>query len=90
MFRFCYNLRNGVIDVIALCDKICKPLILSIVIHRGSYLNAHVLLNLLIELGKVTKCEGCRAIYRFLRNEFDKFNTTTARMLDSIHHITLR
>ena len=27
---------------------------------------AHVLLNLLIELGKVIKCEACRAFYHFL------------------------
>ena len=39
-------------------------------INRGSYMSAHVLLNLL--------------------NEFNKFNNTRARMLDSISHMTLR
>ena len=38
-------------------------------------MSAHVLLNLLNELEK---------------NEFNKFNNTRARMLDSIYHMTLR
>ena len=38
----------------------CEP-----VIHRGSYIGAHVLLNLLNELGKEIKCEACRAFYLF-------------------------
>ena len=29
------------------------------------YISAHVLLNLLNELGKVIKCEACRAFYHF-------------------------
>ena len=57
---------------------------------RGSYLSAHVLLNLLNELGKAIKYEACRAFYRFFRNEFNKFNNTRARMLDYIYHMTLR
>ena len=32
-------------------------------------MSAHVLLNLLNDLGKRDKCEACRAIYLFL-NEF--------------------
>ena len=40
-------------------------------------MSAHVLLNLL-------------NILSLFRNEFDKFNNTTARMLDSIYHMTLR
>ena len=43
-------------------------------------MSAHVLLNLLNELGKEIKCEACRAFYLF-RNEFNKFNNTSARML---------
>ena len=39
-------------------------------------MSAHVLLNIFNELGK--------------RNEFNKFNNTRARMLDSIYHMTLR
>ena len=35
-------------------------------IHRGSYMSAHVLLNLLNKLGeKEIKCEACRAFYPF-------------------------
>ena len=29
-------------------------------VHRGSYMSAHVLLNLLNEMGKKIKCEACR------------------------------
>ena len=32
-------------------------------INRGSYMNVHVLLNLLNVLGKRDKCEDCRAFY---------------------------
>ena len=53
-------------------------------------MSAHVLLNLLKELGKRYKCEACRAFYIFFRNKFNKFNKTRARMLDSIYHMTLR
>ena len=55
-------------------------------------MSAHVLLNLLNKLGKRDKMLGkaCRAFYLFLRNEFNKFNNTRARMLDSIYHMTLR
>ena len=31
--------------------------------YRGSYTSAHVLLNLLNELGEVIKCEACLAFY---------------------------
>ena len=44
-------------------------------------MSAHVLLNLLNELGKRDK---------IFRNEFNEFNDTRARMLDSIYHMTLR
>ena len=52
-------------------------------------MSAHVLLNLLNELGKKIKCETCRAFYLF-RNEFNRFNNTGARMLDYIYHMTLK
>ena len=39
--------------------------------------------------GKEIKCEACRAFYLFFRNEFNKFNNTRSRMLDSIYHMTL-
>ena len=35
------------------------------VINRGSYMIAHVLLNLLNELGKIDKMRGLRAFYLF-------------------------
>ena len=35
------------------------------ILYRGSYMSAHVLLNLLNDLGKVIKCEACRAFYHF-------------------------
>ena len=37
----------------------------TIFIHRGSYMSAHVLLNLLNELGEKIRCEACRVSYRF-------------------------
>ena len=59
-------------------------------INRGSYMSAHVLLNLLNELGKRDKMRGLPSILSLFRNEFNKFNNTRARMLDSIYHMTLR
>ena len=41
-------------------------------------MNAHVLLNLLNELGKVIKCDACREFITFSQREFDKFNNTGA------------
>ena len=32
---------------------------------------------------KEIKCEACGAFYLFFRNEFNKFNNTGARLLDS-------
>ena len=54
-------------------------------------MSVHVLLNLLNRVGsKEIKCQACQAVYLFFRNEFNKFNKTRARMLDSIYHMTLR
>ena len=58
-------------------------------IYRESYMSAHVLLNLLNELGKRDKMRGLPSILSLFRNEFNKFNNTRARMLDSIYHMTL-
>ena len=57
-------------------------------LHRGSYMSAHVLLILLNELGKRDKMRGLPSILSLFRNEFNKFNNTRARMLDSIYQIT--
>ena len=58
------------------------------VLNRGSYLSAHVLLNLLNELEKSDKMRGLPSILSLFRNEFNKFNNTRARMLDCIYHMT--
>ena len=58
------------------------------IINRGSYMSAHVLLNLLNELRKRDKMRGLPSILSLFRNEFYKFNNTRARMLDSIYHMT--
>ena len=50
---------------------------------------ALVLLNLLNELGKRDKMRGLPSNLSLFRNEFNKFNNTRARMLDSIYHMTL-
>ena len=51
-------------------------------------MSAHVLLNLLNELGKRDKMPGLLSILSLFRNKFNKFNNTRARMLDSIYHHT--
>ena len=56
-------------------------------LYRGSYMSAHVLLNLLNELGKRDKMRGLPSILSLFRNEFNKFNNTRARMLESIYHM---
>ena len=52
-------------------------------------MSAHVLLNLLIKLGKSDKMLGFRSFF-FFCNKFDKFSNTRSQMLDSIYHMTLR
>ena len=47
------------------------------------------LLNLLNELRKSDKRLGLPSIYLLFRNEFNKFNNTGARMLDSIYYWTV-
>ena len=53
-------------------------------------MSAHVLLNLLNELGKRDKMRGLPSILSLFPNEFNKFNNKRARMLDSIYHMALR
>ena len=52
----------------------------SRVIYRGSYMSVHGLLFLSNELGK-------RSLFR---DEFNKFNNTGTRMLDSTYHMALK
>ena len=49
-------------------------------------MNAHVLLNLLNELGKRDKMRELPSILSLFRKEFNKFINTRARMLDTIYH----
>ena len=51
-------------------------------------MSAHVLFNLLNELGKRDKMRGLPSIVFLFRNKYNKFNNTRARMLDSICHMT--
>ena len=53
-------------------------------------MSANVLLNLLNELGERDKMRGLPNILSLLRNEFNKFNNTGARMLDSIYPMNLK
>ena len=53
-------------------------------------MSAHVLLNLLNEFGKSDKMRGLPSILSLFRKEFNEFNNTGARMLDSIYHMTLK
>ena len=50
----------------------------------------HVLLNLINGFGKSDKMRGMPSILSLFRNEFNKFNNTRERMLDSIYHMPLR
>ena len=53
-------------------------------------MSAHVLLNLLKSWGKAIKKRGLPSTLSLFRNEFNKFNNTGARMLDSFYHMTYR
>ena len=53
-------------------------------------MSVHVLLNLLIKLGKSDKMGGLPTILSLFRNESNKFNNTGAQMLDSIYHMALK
>ena len=72
------------------CMKSCYPSgkngynMLFVHLHRGFYMSAHVLLNLLNKLRKKDKMRGLPSILSLSRNKFNKFNNTGARMLDSI------
>ena len=60
------------------------------ILNRGSYLSAHVLLNLLNVLAKSNKMQGWSCILSLFCNEFNKFNYTGAQMLDSTYHMTMK
>ena len=53
-------------------------------------MSAHVLLNLSNEFGKRGKMQSLPRILSLFGNDFNKFNNTRARTLDSIYHMTFR
>ena len=53
-------------------------------------MSAHVLSNLLNELGNRDKIGCLMNILSLFHNEFNNFNNTRAPMLVSIYHMTLR
>ena len=53
-------------------------------------MSANVLLILLNELRKTDKKRVLPSILCLYRDEFNKYNNTRARMLDSFYHMTLR
>ena len=53
-------------------------------------MSAHVFLNLFNELRKRDKMRDLPSISSLFRNEFNKFNNTGTRMLDSIYHMTFK
>ena len=57
-------------------------------IYARSYMSAHVLLNLSNEAKKSDKMQGLPSFLLLFCNEFNKFNNSRARMLDSIYHMT--
>ena len=52
-------------------------------------MSAHLLLNLLNQLGEKHKMRGLPSILSLFCNEFKKCNNTKARMLNYIFHMTL-
>ena len=53
-------------------------------------MSARVLLNLINELMKRDKMRGLQSILCLFSNEFNNFNNTRARMVDSFYHMTSR
>ena len=56
----------------------------------GSYMSAHVLLNLLNKLSKRDKMRGLPSILLLFRNELNKFDNTGARMSNCFYHMILK
>ena len=53
-------------------------------------MSAHLLLNSLNELEERDNMRGLSSVVSIFRIEFNKFNNTGARMLNSIYHMALR
>ena len=53
-------------------------------------MSGQVKLNLLSKSREIDTMRGLPSILSLFSNEFNKFNNTGARMLDSIYHMTLK
>ena len=53
-------------------------------------MSAHVLTNLLNELGKKIRCEALPSILSVFPNVFNNFSNTGAQMQGSIYYMTLK
>ena len=53
-------------------------------------MSTHVLLNLLNKFRKRDKFRSLLCILSLFPNNYNKFNNTGARMLDSFYHMTLK
>ena len=53
-------------------------------------MSAHVLLNLLIKLGKKIRCQALPSILAVFPNKLNKSRNSVAQMQDSICHMTLK
>ena len=53
-------------------------------------MSAHVLLNLSNELWKKDQTRGLQSILLLFTNNFDKFNSTGARILDFISYLAVK
>ena len=58
-------------------------------IYRGTYMSAHVLLNLLNELRKRDKMRGLLGMLSLLRNRFNELNNTGAWILHYVYHMSI-
>ena len=62
-------MNNDNLNVLGLNEMIQQKTESNLNINRGSYMSAHVLLNLLNELGKRDKMRGLSSILFLFRNE---------------------
>ena len=92
MYNYNYPYQKCKKKLVHATDSVLQTLVedMNYVINRGSYMSAFVLFNLLNELGKRDKMRGLPSILSLFRNEFNIFNNTRARMLDSIYRMPFR
>ena len=57
--------------------------------YRGYYISVHALLFSLNDVRIRDKMRGLSSVLSLFLNEFNEFNRTRARMLDSIYHTTI-